>query len=75
MGNNSLPGREREREDIERLLRQGSGAIVLQGDPGMGKTAMLDHARTHAGGFSVLSCRGCPDESELPHAALSDLLG
>lgn len=41
----------------------------------MGKTAMLDHARTHAGGFSVLSCRGCPDESELPHAALSDLLG
>lgn len=49
---------------------------MLQGDPGMGKTALLEFARGEAvaAGFTVRSCRGCPEESELPYAALGDLL-
>ena len=49
---------------------------MLQGDPGMGKTTLLEFARGHAraAGFTVRACRGCAEESELPYAALNDLL-
>jgi DNA-binding NarL/FixJ family response regulator len=73
-----LIGRERERERIDKLVadaRDGrSGALLLHGDPGIGKTALLDHARSAAGGMNVLSARGIETESEIPFAGLWDLL-
>ena len=51
-----LIGRERERERIERLVDDGragrSGALLVHGDPGIGKTALLEQARASAGGCS-----------------------
>src|SRR3712207_9406968 len=73
-----LVGRERERERVERLVsdaRAGrSGAILVHGDPGIGKTAVLEHARESATGFRVLTSRGIETESEIPFAGLWDLL-
>jgi hypothetical protein len=49
-GHAVLLGRELERGRIDRVLemaRQGrSAALVLQGEPGTGKTALLDYAGT-----------------------------
>ncbi len=43
-----LLGRQREREVLERLLeaaREGHGGVVaVYGEPGVGKTALLDYA-------------------------------
>ncbi|QMU69231.1 AAA family ATPase [Streptacidiphilus sp. P02-A3a] len=74
-----LYGREHERAGIERLLaeaRQGrSGVLVLRGEPGIGKTALLDHAAGAAEGFRVIRAGGVEYEAELPFAGLHLLLG
>nr|WP_246481227.1 helix-turn-helix transcriptional regulator [Amycolatopsis umgeniensis] len=71
-------GRHQEKLELDRALagaRQGRGtALVLWGDPGIGKTALLDHATAAATGFTVLSCRGTRMESGLAFAALHELL-
>src|SRR5215472_337478 len=73
-----LLGREFEIAHIDRLLaeaREGrSGALVLSGEPGIGKTALLDYAADRAKGMTVLAARGIESEAELPFAALADLL-
>ncbi|MFF0311107.1 LuxR C-terminal-related transcriptional regulator [Streptosporangium sp. NPDC004379] len=73
-----LHGRERERADLDALVRAAaasrSGVRVLVGEPGAGKTALLDYAATRAGGFTVLAARGVPSESRLPFAALHRLV-
>jgi DNA-binding CsgD family transcriptional regulator len=73
-----LYGRTGEAAAIERMLdaaRAGTGcALVIRGEAGIGKSALLAHARANAAGFRVLSARGLQAESELPFAALSDLL-
>ena len=73
-----LLGRELEIAHIDRLLaeaREGrSGALVLSGEPGIGKTALLDYAADRAKGMTVLAARGIESEAELPFAALADLL-
>ena len=51
-----------------------SGAVVVRGDPGIGKTALLVDARERASDMHVLSARGVESESELPFAALDQLL-
>ncbi len=54
--------------------RQGrSGALVLRGDPGVGKSALLGWAREQAAGFLVFSARGTQSEVELAYAGLADL--
>jgi DNA-binding NarL/FixJ family response regulator len=74
-----LIGRDRERARIDELLdraREGrSGALLVHGDPGIGKTALLDAARASAEGLRVLAARGIETESEIPFAGLWDLLG
>ncbi len=72
-----LLGREREREVLERLLegaRAGHGGVlVLHGEPGVGKTALLDHAVEIGHGFRVVRTAGVEGEMELPYAALQQL--
>ncbi|MFJ2029564.1 AAA family ATPase [Streptosporangium sp. NPDC087985] len=73
-----LYGREREQAELDSLLRAASasrsGVRVLVGEPGAGKTALLEYATAHADGFAVLAARGVPSESRLPFAALHRLL-
>jgi DNA-binding CsgD family transcriptional regulator len=78
MGTTQLFGRARERARIDGMLdrvrRGGSAALLIRGEPGIGKSALLEHAVTAAAGFLVLRARGYESESEIPFAGLSDIL-
>ncbi|MFE3193201.1 AAA family ATPase [Nocardia sp. NPDC059240] len=73
-----LHGRAEELALIDRLLAQTSagrsGALVLTGPPGIGKTALLDYAAAQAGGLRVIRVAGIELEAELPFAGLHLLL-
>ncbi|WP_432479046.1 helix-turn-helix transcriptional regulator [Nocardioides sp. GXQ0305] len=72
-------GRGAELRQLAGLLdaaRAGNGGVLLlQGEPGIGKTTLLDAARGMASGFRVLGAQGVETESVLPHAGLVQLLG
>ena len=72
-----LLGRDREREVLERLLegvRDGHGGVlVLHGEPGVGKTALLEFAVENGQDFRVVRTAGVEGEMELPYAALQQL--
>ena len=74
-----LHGRDTEVQRIAELLdaaREGtSAALLLSGEPGIGKTALLEHAAAGAAGFLVLRARGYESERDLPYAGLHALLG
>ena len=73
-----LLGRDAECERIERLVaraRDGeSGVLVLRGEPGIGKTALLEHAAASAGAVTVLRVRGVESEVEVAFGGLHELL-
>jgi DNA-binding CsgD family transcriptional regulator len=73
-----LLGRESECAVIDRLLhdaRAGAGgALVVRGEPGIGKSALLDYARQRAAPMAVLSASGVEAESDLAFAGLHELL-
>jgi DNA-binding CsgD family transcriptional regulator len=73
-----LYGRDVERARIWGLLEAArssrSGALVLRGEAGIGKSALLEDARDRAADMHVLGARGIESESELPFAALHQLL-
>jgi DNA-binding CsgD family transcriptional regulator len=73
-----LIGRETELAGLGRLLdaaREGrSGALLLRGEAGIGKTALLAHAAEAASGFRVMRATGIESEAELPYATLHQLL-
>src|SRR5688500_12445977 len=73
-----LLGRERECAAIDVLLDGGrasrSGALVIRGEPGIGKSALLRYAVDAARDMHVLSASGVEAESELPFAGLHQLL-
>ena len=73
-----LLGRESECESIDGLLdgarASRSGALVLRGEPGIGKSTLLDYAVRHADGMRVLTGAGVEAESELPFAGMHQLL-
>lgn len=74
-----LVGRGSEQRQFDALLsaaREGtSGTLVLVGDPGIGKTALLEYAAGRAAGlgFNVLRARGVQSEAELAFGALLEL--
>src|SRR5579864_14844 len=72
-----LVGRQRERDVLERLLdgaRHGRGSIlVVYGDPGVGKTALLDDLEYTSPDFRVLRATGVEQELEFDFAALQQL--
>ncbi len=52
-----------------------SGALLVSGEPGIGKTALLAYARAMATGMRVLEAVGSEAERHLAFAGLADLLG
>src|SRR3954447_26870732 len=81
-----LRGRRSECAVIDRLLdavrtggRRGavgggeSGALVLRGEPGMGKSALLDYLVGRAPGLQVVRAAGVQSEMELAFAGLHQL--
>jgi DNA-binding CsgD family transcriptional regulator len=73
-----LVGRESERSALDALLQSArsecSAALVLRGEPGIGKTALLEYAADSASDMTVLRCVGIEAEYELPFAGLHQLV-
>jgi DNA-binding CsgD family transcriptional regulator len=75
----SLPGRDKELvligEFLDRAAR-GGDAMLVTGEPGVGKTALLDAAaeRATARGIQVLRASGVEFEADIPFAGLHQLL-
>jgi AAA ATPase-like protein len=70
-------GRASEREVLDRLLenvRAGQSAVlVVRGEAGVGKTALLHYGARQASGFRVAKIGGVESEMELPFAGLHQL--
>jgi Flp pilus assembly CpaF family ATPase len=73
-----LLGRVGEQADIDLLLdavRSGlSGALVVRGEAGVGKTALLDATVAAAADLRVLRLVGIESEMELGYAGLHQLV-
>ncbi|MEX2556460.1 MAG: AAA family ATPase [Actinomycetota bacterium] len=71
-------GRGGEQARIERflsLLRGGrGGSLVLIGEPGIGKTTLLDWTAEAAADITVLRAAGRESEADIPFVAIADLL-
>ena len=67
-------GRATECARVDRLLRDvgagHSGVLVLLGDPGIGKTSLLDYAERQGSEYRTIRIRGVESEMELPFAGL-----
>src|SRR6478609_7876959 len=72
-----LLGRQREREALDRVLeaaREGHGGVLaVYGEPGVGKTAVLEYAVEAGADFRVTRALGAEGEMELAFAALHQL--
>ena len=72
-----LVGRQRERDVLDRVLEAArgghGGVLVVYGDPGVGKTALLEYAAAAAPDFGVARAVGVEGEMELAFAALHQL--
>src|SRR5690349_1733923 len=70
-------GRIRERNALDDALdavRAGiGGVLVVRGEPGIGKTALLHYAARQAAGCRVIQIAGIQSELEMPFAALHQL--
>jgi DNA-binding CsgD family transcriptional regulator len=73
-----LRGRRRECDVLGQLVnaaRAGeSRALVVRGEPGVGKTALLDYLAEHASGCRVARAVGVESEMELAYAGVHQLL-
>jgi DNA-binding CsgD family transcriptional regulator len=75
-----LYGRDAELALLEGLVtaaaRGQGGALVVRGEPGIGKTALLDALERSAArhGMRVLRAAGAESEASLPYAALHQLV-
>jgi len=72
-----LLDRTSEREALDELLarvREGESAVlVIRGEAGIGKTALLRYAARYASGFRVAQVTGVEAEMELPFAGIHQL--
>ena len=73
-----LVGRRRERELLDGLIEAvGEGAsrvLVVRGEPGVGKTALLEYLAEQASSLRVARAAGVQSEMELAFAGLHQLL-
>jgi DNA-binding CsgD family transcriptional regulator len=75
----ALLGREQELSAIDGLLDaigDRGGSMLIRGDAGLGKSALLDEAeaRAAARGIAVLRTAGAPSETQLAFSGLQKLL-
>jgi DNA-binding CsgD family transcriptional regulator len=74
----ALLGREDEQRRVTTVLsdaRNGrGGALLLRGDPGIGKTTLLESTTTSPTGMRVLRINGYEAESQIPFAAVQRLI-
>jgi DNA-binding CsgD family transcriptional regulator len=74
-----LWGRRREFRTLDGLLADvragGSRVLVVSGEPGLGKSALLGYAADTAQDFQVARAEGVESEMEMPFAALHQLCG
>ena len=74
-----LLGRERELVEIDRLLTDACAwdgrALLIVGEAGIGKTALLSAARERAGNARVIEAAGIEAEASLPYAVLGEIAG
>jgi DNA-binding CsgD family transcriptional regulator len=72
-----LQGRRTECAALDRLLEAArgghSGVLVVRGEAGVGKSALLEYAREAASEFRVTQAAGVESEMELPFAGLHQL--
>ena len=75
----ALRGRGAECERLDRLISEArsgaSGAMVIRGEAGVGKTALLDYLLIHAAGCRIARAAGVESEMELVFAGLHQLCG
>jgi DNA-binding CsgD family transcriptional regulator len=73
----TLVGRDAECAVVDRLLQQvrdgASGALVVRGEAGIGKSAILDYAAAAAAGFLIVAVTGIESEMEVAFAALQQV--
>ncbi|MFE6520669.1 AAA family ATPase [Streptomyces sp. NPDC057794] len=69
-----LYGRDGQLAALDRLVRDSrkghGGTVLLHGDRGVGKSALLHHLRTAARGVRMIRVDGTGSETRLPYAAL-----
>ncbi|MBB2940835.1 DNA-binding CsgD family transcriptional regulator/tetratricopeptide (TPR) repeat protein [Actinoplanes lutulentus] len=74
---NELRGRRREQETLDRLLRDvragHSRVLVLRGEAGAGKSALLDYLAGQAPAGRVVRVAGVEPETDLAYSALQQL--
>ena len=72
-----LRGRRTECKALDRLLADArndrSGVVVVRGEAGVGKTALLGYLAERAGGFRIARAVGIESEMELAYAGLHQL--
>jgi DNA-binding CsgD family transcriptional regulator len=64
-------GRAREREALSAALSAGRGVVVLEGEPGIGKSRLLAWVAAESG-VEVLSARASEYEADLPYGLWLD---
>ena len=74
-----LHGRGAPIASIDALLtgarEHRSGALLLHGEAGIGKSALLDYARSQAGGMTIVQGAGFQSESSFSFAVLGQIVG
>jgi DNA-binding CsgD family transcriptional regulator len=77
VGRGALVGRRSEQRTLGELLDRarggGSGVLVLRGEAGIGKTALLRDVRGKASDLRVIALSGAESEIELAHAGVQQL--
>ncbi len=72
-----LVGRDRARETVllvAHRAQEGSGAVLVTGEPGMGKTSLLADAAERLGDWTVLRVHADSFESDLAYATVDTLV-
>ncbi|MDG4810544.1 AAA family ATPase [Micromonospora sp. WMMD1120] len=72
-----LRGRDDECRAVRSLLDDmttGDGALLIRGEPGSGRTALVRYAHRQAEGCAVLAGSGLAEEAALPYAGLQRLV-
>ncbi|MEU6996038.1 AAA family ATPase [Streptomyces sp. NPDC046465] len=59
---------------IDKARGGESGALLIRGEAGIGKTSLVSHVAAQAADLLLLSTRGVEVESDLPYVGLADLL-